>query len=119
MIGQLFHGQQTGDVLRQQTENLGVMHLAQGVHLPLGIGLEFLEARRQLGTKGRPVWDGIEQAIMDAEADVETWQSKMAHPAIMADAGKMHEACEKFAAAQEKVKTLYGRWDFLDAKLKA
>jgi hypothetical protein len=31
----------------------------------------------------------------------------------------MHEACEKYAAAQEEVKRLYGRWEFLDAKQRA
>jgi hypothetical protein len=65
VIGQFFHAEQAADVLRQQAEDLGVMHFAQDVHLPFGIGLEFLQSRRQLRAKGRPVGQGIEQSRIE------------------------------------------------------
>ena len=61
----------------------------------------------------------IEAKIMEAEASVQRWQEQMADPKVMADATKLHEVCAALAVAEEQVKTLYGRWEFLENKLKA
>jgi ABC transport system ATP-binding/permease protein len=74
------------------------------------------DPRRKLNYMEQREWDTIEQQIMDADAAVESWHQKMSDPAVMANAARMHEACDQYAAAQEKVKALYTRWEFLDAK---
>jgi ATP-binding cassette subfamily F protein uup len=73
--------------------------------------------RKKLNYNEQREWDTIEKQIQDAEAARDQWQQKMSDPQIMSDASKLHEACDKFAAAEQTVEKLYERWQFLDAKL--
>ncbi len=64
-------------------------------------------------------WEQIEARIMSAEAEVESLQQEMADPAVLADRERLSECCEKMHEAQELVRTLYARWEYLDSKQRA
>ncbi|MPN07059.1 hypothetical protein SDC9_154318 [bioreactor metagenome] len=59
MVGQFLHGQQAGDVLRQQAEGLGMMLFAHQVHLPFHIGFDGVELGCEFGAQALPVWSGF------------------------------------------------------------
>ncbi len=61
-------------------------------------------------------WVQIEGRIEQAEADLEERHAAMDDPAMAADHLKMAEACRAYEAAQETVRTLYERWEQLEAK---
>ena len=75
---------------------------------PVGKRLNYNEQRE---------WEKMEETIQAAEGEVEKWQKLMEDPGVMADGRKMTEACEKAHAAQERVTTLYARWEELEGKL--
>ena len=63
-------------------------------------------------------WEQIEKKIMEAEEALEKAQRETGDPKVMADRDKMHDACERLGAAEQLVRTLYARWEELDAKQK-
>ena len=71
-------------------------------------------AKRKLTWKEQKELEGMEAAILAAEADVEHWQAKTADPAILADHEQMAAACDSLASAQQEVERLYARWAELD-----
>jgi len=58
----------------------------------------------------------MEQKITDAEAAAAKAESKLADPAVMSDHAKLTAACKVLSDAQEKVSTLYARWQDLEAR---
>ena len=72
---------------------------------------------KRLNYKEQQEWEKMEETIQAAEADVEKWQKAMEDPKVMADRLKIAEACDKAHVAQERVATLYARWEELEAKL--
>ena len=63
-------------------------------------------------------WEQIEKKIMEAEEALERAQRETGDPKVMADRDKMHAACERLGVAEQLVRTLYARWEELDAKQK-
>jgi ATP-binding cassette subfamily F protein uup len=58
----------------------------------------------------------MEDAILAAETEVESLQSQVADPKVMANHVQLHEAYEKLAAAQHEVERLYARWADLESR---
>jgi ATP-binding cassette subfamily F protein uup len=71
---------------------------------------------KRLSFKEQREWDGMEQAIMDAEAAVEKILKQLEDPAVANDPEVLHENCEALAEAHERVDALYARWQELEAK---
>lgn len=63
-------------------------------------------------------YEGMEAAIMEAEAEQEAAKEALADPAIATDAEKLGACYQAFNEAQEKVEALYARWEQLETKLK-
>jgi len=70
---------------------------------------------RQFGYKQQREWDGMEQAILEAEAEAETLQAEAADPAVLADHARLIETCHRLDEAQRRVRQLYERWAELEA----
>ena len=60
--------------------------------------------------------EGIEGTILEAETEVESLQHAMSDPVIAADHAKMRDVCTRADAAQQRVTSLYSRWQELEAK---
>ena len=60
--------------------------------------------------------EGMEEKILQAEAEVESLQQAMGNPATIADHEKMRDVCTRADAAQRRVSALYSRWQELEAK---
>ncbi len=75
--------------------------------------------RRKLTFAEQKEYDGIEQRIHDAEAEVQRWHKHMEEPGVMASHQKLAEVCAKMHQAQEAVAGLYRRWEELEGKLNA
>ncbi|MEM7625741.1 MAG: ABC-F family ATP-binding cassette domain-containing protein [Planctomycetota bacterium] len=58
--------------------------------------------------------DGMEAAILDAEAQLEALQADAADPQIMADRERYAGVCRELGDAQTRVDTLYARWAELE-----
>jgi ATP-binding cassette subfamily F protein uup len=58
----------------------------------------------------------MEATILAAETEVESLQSQVADPTVMANHVQLHEAYEKLAAAQHEVERLYARWADLESR---
>lgn len=62
--------------------------------------------------------DGMEQAILDAEADVSRWEQKLNDPGFYAaSASEVPAALKSLEAAKSHVARLYGRWEELAARV--
>jgi ATP-binding cassette subfamily F protein uup len=61
-------------------------------------------------------WEGIEAAILAAEASAARCEEAAHDPAIATDAPELARRCEELRVAQEAVDALYTRWAELDAK---
>lgn len=59
--------------------------------------------------------DQMEEAILEAESELETLQQQAADPAVMADHERYAEVCMKLGEADTQVRTLYDRWAELEA----
>ncbi len=59
-------------------------------------------------------FDGMEQAIAVAEAEVKRSESVANDEAIMADHQQHAKACAEVASAHETVRVLYARWAELE-----
>jgi len=77
-------------------------------------------ARREkrLSFKEQREWDGMEAAILDAEAAVAAIQKEVEDPATARDPMRLNERCQALAEAQAKVDRLYARWQELEEKLR-
>ena len=61
-------------------------------------------------------WDGMEQAILDAETAAEAAREAAEDPGIASDAAELRERYAALEAAREAVARLYNRWAELEAK---
>jgi ATP-binding cassette subfamily F protein uup len=78
------------------------------------------EASRQrpkrLGYREQREWEGMEQAILDAERAVEACQGAVEDPAIVSDPTALQQRYAALEAARADVDRLYARWAELEAK---
>ncbi len=72
--------------------------------------------KKKLTYKEQKEIDEIEEVILQAEQEVETCQKNVADPEIMADQETLNHWCTKLTTCQEKVDSLYLRWDELEKK---
>ena len=86
-----------------------------GPQAPAAIDQPRRSGRRKLGYREQQEFDGMEAAIMDAEADVERLEAHSSDPATTSDHRKSADAFAALDAAQRRVKDLYARWSELDA----
>ena len=71
---------------------------------------------KRLGYREQREWDGMEQAILDAERAVEACQREVDDPAIASDPGALQQRYGALEAARADVDRLYARWAELEAK---
>lgn len=69
---------------------------------------------RKLSYKEKREYESMEQSILEAEAEVTRLESETADPELAKDHVKAGSLYESLSAAQEKVKTLYARWEELE-----
>jgi ATP-binding cassette subfamily F protein uup len=71
---------------------------------------------KRLGYREQREWDGMEQAILDAERAVEACQRAVDDPTIASDPTALQERYAALEAARGDVDRLYARWAELEAK---
>lgn len=71
---------------------------------------------RRLTYRERIEWDGMEAAVLEAEATLEAATTAAHDTAIASDAAALHEAVLRMNAAQVEVARLYSRWAELEAR---
>lgn len=71
---------------------------------------------RRLTYRERIEWDGMEAAVLEAEATLEAATAAAHDTAIASDAAALHEAVLRMNAAQVEVARLYSRWAELEAR---
>ena len=71
---------------------------------------------RRLGYVEQREWDGMEQAILDAELAVEACRRAADDPTIASDPAALQTRYAALEAAQTEVDRLYARWAELEAK---
>jgi ATP-binding cassette subfamily F protein uup len=71
---------------------------------------------RRLGYLEQREWDGMEQAILDAEGAVEACRRALEDPAIASDPAALQHRIAELETAQATVDRLYARWAELDAR---
>jgi ABC transport system ATP-binding/permease protein len=71
---------------------------------------------RRLGYVEQREWDGMEQAILDAELAVEACRRAADDPTIASDPAALQTRYAALEAAQAEVDRLYARWAELEAK---
>ena len=76
---------------------------------PGGRRLSYLEQRE---------WDGLEAAVLDAEARMAAARRRAEDPSIGTDAGTLQKRLSELADVQAEVDRLYARWAALDEKQK-
>jgi ATP-binding cassette subfamily F protein uup len=79
------------------------------------LGRERVRSRR-LGYREQREWEGMEQAILDAERAVETCQREADDPAIASDPVALQQRYAALEAARAEVDRLYARWAELETK---
>ena len=62
-------------------------------------------------------WDGMEEAVLEAEARLEQAQEAVADPAVATDPAALQERTLELDAARREVERLYERWAELEAKV--
>jgi ATP-binding cassette subfamily F protein uup len=74
--------------------------------------------RRKKGFSNREKseWDGMENAILAAEEEVERLDALVLDPEVMADHARLQGGYAELHTAQQLVETLYARWEELEAK---
>ncbi len=73
-------------------------------------------AKVRLSWKEQKELETMEANILAAEEELSACRATTEDPALFADHVKMRAAFDRLAAAQERVKTLYARWEELEAK---
>src|SRR5499427_7214316 len=71
---------------------------------------------KRLGYREQREWEGMEQAILDAERTVEDCQRAADDPAIASDPYALQQRYAALEAARADVDRLYARWAELEAK---
>src|SRR5262249_9643928 len=71
---------------------------------------------RRLAYREQREWDGMEQAILEAEDAVEACRRAVEDPAIASDAAELQARYAALEAARAEVDRLYARWAELEAK---
>jgi ATP-binding cassette subfamily F protein uup len=71
---------------------------------------------RRLAYREQREWEGMEQAILEAERALEACQRAVEDPAVASDAAALQERYAALEAARVEVDRLYARWAELDAK---
>jgi ATP-binding cassette subfamily F protein uup len=71
---------------------------------------------KRLGYREQREWEGMEQAILDAERAVEECQRAVDDPVIVSDPTALQERYAALEAARADVDRLYARWAELEAK---
>jgi ATP-binding cassette subfamily F protein uup len=71
---------------------------------------------KRLGYLEQREWDGMEQAIVDAEAALQRAQQAVDNPAIASDPVALQEGFAALETARAEVDRLYARWAELEAK---
>ena len=71
---------------------------------------------KRLGYREQREWDGMEQAILDAERAVEACHREADDPAIASDPTALQQRYAALEAAQAEVDRLYARWAELESK---
>jgi len=71
---------------------------------------------KRLGYREQREWEGMEQAILDAERAVEACQGAVEDPAIVSDPTALQQRYAALEAARADVDRLYARWAELEAK---
>jgi ABC transport system ATP-binding/permease protein len=71
---------------------------------------------KRLGYREQREWDGMEQAILDAEGMLATCRSQVEDPAIASDPTALQQRYAALEAAQAEVDRLYARWAELEAR---
>ena len=74
-------------------------------------------SKKKLSYKEQREFDGMEDAVLAAEAQVEDAQAIVDHTAGAADHKALQRACEALEVAQARVAELYKRWEELEAKV--
>jgi ATP-binding cassette subfamily F protein uup len=74
---------------------------------------------RKLSFKEQRDLEGMEEAILQAEAEVESLQALSRDPKIMADHMRLTAVYHDLAVAEQAVRALYDRWAELDARQRA
>jgi ABC transport system ATP-binding/permease protein len=73
---------------------------------------------RRLSYLEQREWDGMEAAVLEAEARLAEARERAEDPAIATDAGALQERLSKLQELQAVVDRLYARWAALDEKQK-
>ena len=71
---------------------------------------------KRLGYREQREWDGMEQAIVDAEQTLAGCRREVEDPAIASDPTALQQRYAALEAAQAEVDRLYARWAELEAK---
>ncbi len=71
---------------------------------------------KRLGYREQREWEGMEQAILEAERAVEARQREVNDPAIVSDPTALQQRYAALEAARADVDRLYARWAELEAK---
>ncbi|PYN35778.1 MAG: ABC transporter ATP-binding protein [Candidatus Rokuibacteriota bacterium] len=71
---------------------------------------------KRLGYREQREWEGMEQAILDAERALEACQREVDDPAIVSDPTALQQRYAALEAARADVDRLYARWAELEAK---
>ncbi|MFG0274176.1 MAG: ABC transporter ATP-binding protein, partial [Phycisphaerales bacterium] len=75
-----------------------------------------LKQQKKLGYKEQRELDGMENAIEEAESDLARLEAEMGSPAVLADHARLADLGRAMAAAQQRVQTLYARWQELEER---
>jgi ATP-binding cassette subfamily F protein uup len=74
--------------------------------------------RKKLSYNEQREYDGIHAKIEAAEERAAKAEQKLGEPSVIADHGRMAEACRELETAHGEVAKLYARWEELEGKVK-
>ncbi len=78
-----------------------------------------VKAQKKLGYMEQREWEGMEEAILEAETRLEACHQTAADPNIASDGARLIAAHEALTEAEAEVARLYDRWTELSEKLAA
>jgi ATP-binding cassette subfamily F protein uup len=58
----------------------------------------------------------MEDKITEAESSLHAAQQALNNPAVLANRDKLHDACTTLESAQQRVQSLYARWEDLESR---
>ena len=71
---------------------------------------------KRLGYREQREWEGMERAILDAEATAAACERTAADPGIASNPAALQTSCAALEAARAEIARLYARWAELEAK---